>query len=236
MTISSDVQQPFVGDYVELYTIDTRRLGGPILYFTPNILDSNDLTSRVTWQGHAYTPIDMQVEGFEWNGRGSLPQPTVRFANASTLLATLVLSFGDLIGMPFTRTRTLGAYLDGMPAADPAAHFGVENFVIEQKTAQTKQMIEFKLSAAMDQEGVELPRRQMLRKCTRRYRRFVVGITFDYTHATCPYKGTNYFDKNDVPTTPNNDACSKNVTGCRLRFAPGALPTWAFPGLARLKL
>lgn len=233
-TIAEAQQAENVGQYIELFTLDASALGGSMLYFTRNPLENG---LYATWQGNEYIPIEIEATGFEYSAAGALPQPTVRVSNATGLMATLVLTYKDCIGFPFTRTRTFRQFLDDSPSADPNMHFGVEQYVIEQKTIHNKTFIEFALSVVFDQQGTMLPRRQMLRKCLRQYRRFVVGESFDYSKATCPYQGTDYFDENDQPCLAKDDRCSKNLTGCKLRFPfPTPLPTWAFPGVSRLRV
>ena len=90
----------------------------------------------------------------------------------------------------------------------------------------------------MDQEGRKLPGRQVLKDaCTHIYR-FPDGMgDFDYTNATCPYVGTDYFEATGASTNdPALDKCGKKLSDCRLRFGQhGVLPTRAFPGVARVR-
>ena len=235
--IDEDSQRLAVGAIVELFALDLTALGGSVYYFTPTAKAGG--VSPV-FQGHTYTPVDIVADGFEVSGRGTLPTPTLRLANTNRALTAVVNTYHDLVGATVIRLRTLAKYLDGEPGADPNAHYQPDIFFIEQKTAHNKLLLEWKLAAAIDVEGQKLPRRTINRSfCQHIYRRVIPGVTvdeetFDYSKATCPYAGSAYFDRNDESTTVENDACSKYLTGCRLRFGSEPLPTYAFPGVGRL--
>jgi lambda family phage minor tail protein L len=102
-----------------------------------------------------------------------------------------------------------------------------------------KRIIEWQLSSAIDQQGVTLPGRQVLRDtCTHTYRSFnTVTQTFDYSNATCPYTGALSFGLDDAPSGASGDICSKQLSGCKKRFGNnGNLPTRAFPGVGRVQV
>lgn len=230
--ISEDFQALEVGEVLDLYTLDLSPLGGGSYHFTPSV-DVSD--GEVTFQGIPYTPVDMVITGFETSGRGVLPRPTMRVTNTHRVLVALVQQFDDLVGAKITRIRTLSKYLDDGPEPDPAAHFPLDRWVVAQKSAMTKLYIEFTLSASIDVEGQKLPQRLILHDyCKRRYRKYDADKNaFDYTEAQCPYTDSLYFTKAGVSTLSlNEDVCSKNIKGCRLRFGT-RLPGWFFPGAGR---
>jgi lambda family phage minor tail protein L len=217
-------------DYVELYELDARSLGGDITRFTSSAFE----TGPVRRGGNDYLPMPVETEGWEWSGRGPLPTPILRVANVSLAFGAAVIAFGDLLGATVTRIRTFRRYLDGQPLADSTACFPLDIYRIDRKRLYTKVVIEWELAAATDQQGVYLPRRPILRNaCTHRYRIWT-GTSFDYTEATCPYAGDDYFDANGRPTTAAGDRCGKKLSDCKLRFGTAPLPTRAFPGVARI--
>lgn len=225
--VAEDVQQLAVGEVVVLYKFDATSLGSTTYYFTQAAYES----SAVTWQGNIYTPIDVDAEGFELSGRGTLPRPKFRIANTTLAIASAVLTYNDLVGAVVTRYRTLRKYLDGEPGADPTAYFPEDVYVVERKTAHNKTFIEWELSAYMDFEGKMIPRRQVLRDtCTRRYRYYTDGA-WDYSNADCPYanetvaQGCYFMQDGTYTTDPTEDTCGRRSVDCKLRFVtrPGGV-------------
>jgi lambda family phage minor tail protein L len=234
-TIASVGQSLAAGDVVHLFELDATAIGGDVYRFTMNTKGAQ----VVSYGGHIYTPIDIEAEGFEWNGRGTLPTPRIRIANAHLVMSAAVIAFDDLLGATLTRLRTFRRFLDGEPDADPDAHYEPDIFRVERKVSHNKIFIEWELSAAIDQEGRFLPGRQALRdSCTHRYRVFRPELNdFDFTKATCPYEGDDFFSRTGAPVgSPALDDCGKKLSDCTLRFGTDPLPTRAFPGLAKVRV
>jgi lambda family phage minor tail protein L len=230
--LSEDVQRLDVGKYVELFTLDFTKIGGQVLYLTPN---SKEDGNGLRFQGKVYAPAAIMADGFDVSAKGPLPTPTLRITNTVRSLTAIVNDLGDCKGGIITRIKTLEAYLDGEPTADPSEHFPLDIYKIRQMTGMNKSIIEWQLAAAIDVQGVEVPRRKVsAAHCGRIYRKYNAATdSMDNSNASCPYAGTNYFDINDKPTTKDKDRCSKFLTGCKLRFGRGGLPSWAFPGAGK---
>lgn len=232
---------------VTLFEIDATEIGGDIYRFAPAPLIP-DLTQpapeTVFWGGNPYSPCRMESTGWEVSGRGTLPSPNFKVANTQLTFSALAIAFKDLLGCKVTRRRTFRRYLDGMPDADPAVEFDPDIFQIEQKIAQNKQYVEWRLAPALDVEGRLIPGRQILQGfCPLRYRRWDVDAgAFDYSKATCPFTGdTNgnlmYDIQGNPVSDPALDRCAKRLNiGCKLRFPNQALPFGGFPGVARVRL
>jgi lambda family phage minor tail protein L len=225
--IASDVQKLNVGDLVTLYELDLTDVGSDqTLYFTEAIGEDYQ---PIYFGGQEYQPIQLDSDGWETSGQGTLPRPKLRVSNVLLSFASYVYTFQDMIGAKLTRRRTFKKYLDGEAEANPNAEFAPDIYVIRQKTQQTKAAVEFELSPYMDFEGIKIPKRQILRDfCTHSYR--YVGsdgttfVSYDPTHVdqrvTCKYSSDYYFTRNGVHTTnPANDKCGKLLTDCELRFA-----------------
>ena len=237
MTVNSEVQKLEPDAIVSLYTLDTTPIGGSDIFRFTTMPDSAGIP--LEYNNIVYTPIDIDASGFNWDGRGSFPKPKVRVSNVNNFVTAAIIELNDLVGSRFIRLRTFAKHLDNGSDPDPTAHFPLEIFVVDQKTKQNKMYVEWALASVIDQMGVEIPKRQCIRdSCTHRYRLWnPVTSTFDYTSATCPFVGANYFDEDNNPTTANNDKCNKKLTGCRARFgANGILPTRSFPGIARTRV
>ncbi|WP_431854313.1 phage minor tail protein L [Azospirillum sp.] len=233
--IAQEAQKLANDPYVVLFRMDAAALGGGVYCFTQSTSEG----APVTFGGITYTPVDIDAEGFEWSGVGSLPTPRIRVSNADRMVGSIANEYGDLLGAVLYRIRTFRRFLDGQPEADSSATFPIDVYKVERKVSANKVFVEWELSAAMDQEGRMLPGRQILRDaCTHRYRRFDASAgTFDYTKATCPFTGSGGFKPDGTPSAAAADACGKRISDCRLRFGTAApLPTRAFPGVARLRM
>lgn len=219
-----------VGDLVSLYTIDVSPLGVPNMWHFTN-------GTECAFRGTSYVSADIETEGFEWNGQGAMPQPKISVANATRMLSSITAQFNDLVGAKLIRLRTLRKYLDGEASANPAEVYAADIYTFEQKVAHDKNVMEWTLSAAMDQQGKMIPGRKVIRDvCLWRYRRWT-GSAFDYSKVQCPYAGAAYFDKNGLATTADQDACGRHVSDCKLRFGNNAeLPHGGFPGVTRIRL
>lgn len=241
------------GENIEIFDCDLEHINGA---FTVNVTGVKTFTfpvtgdfitvtaqsgqllralNKVKHNGIAYTPIPIALEGIEYNGQGSLPTPSLSISNGSRVLMAGIVTLNDLTGAKFTRIRTMRKFLDDGADPDPAATLPYDVYTINRKVKQNKYVVEFELASKFDQEGVKLPRRQMIKNtCTQRYRVFDAATgTFDYSKATCPYAGSQYFDELDVSTAfANNDVCGKRISSCKLRFGNEALPTRAFPGIS----
>lgn len=232
--ITAAVQSLTPGTLVDLFRLDARPLGGGLYHFTPSA------AHPLRFGGTEYAPVGIEAEGFELTGTGSLPTPKLRITNVTRVLAALVATAGDLLGADVVRLRTLADYLDDGPDPDPGMHFPADVYRVERLATFSPALIEWELSAALDQEGRKLPGRQVLRDaCTHRYRRFDPDTgAFDYTAATCPWTGTPYRDAaGAVVGDAVRDACGKRLSDCRARFGQGvALPTRAFPAVGRTRL
>lgn len=222
------------GVMVVMYELDLTDLGGSILRFASTV----DLNQPIYFGGERYMPIEIEARGFEWNGQGTLPTPTLRISNAEYIASSVAREYNDLLGATVTRIRTFSQFLDNGVDPDPGARFADDIYKIEQKKTQNKVFIEWELSASLDQQGRMLPGRQVLRDaCTHAYRHYNSDkMAFDYSKATCPYSGKNCFDESGQAVTEELDRCGMKISDCRKRFGQHAeLPTRAFPGLMRIR-
>lgn len=229
MTIQQEIASLAPGAVVVLYELDATAQGGTI---TRMHAGTNGLRQPVVWQGQTYQPFPIEAEGFEFSGKGQLPRPVVRVANAMGALSVLVRSYQDLLGAKFTRKRTLVKFLDAVnfpggvnPTADPTAALPDDVYFVDRKATENKVVVEFELAASFDVAGVQLPARYITQNiCTWRYR-------VNDESSACPYVGTNYFDGNDRPvSTAGQDVCGKRLSSCKARFGTNvSLPFGGFP-------
>jgi lambda family phage minor tail protein L len=105
---------------------------------------------------------------------------------------------------------------------DSTAEFPKEVFVLDRKSAETRDVVEYEMCAAFDLIGVRNPKRQCISNICQ----------WVYRSAECSYTGTSYFTENDVATTLANDVCGKRLNSCKARFGSTAqLPFGSFPGI-----
>jgi len=235
--IISEAQKAVTDTVVTLFDIDLTALGGGVLRFTPEL--NNPDAPVVEWRGENYLPLPVAAEGFETTSGGQFPRPKLSISNVMSLVKSEMITYNNFIGAEVTRWRTWAKHLDTGVDPDPDIYFPLDVYVVDRKSLENSQVIEFELSTIIDQQGIFLPRRQILRNtCTHVYRIYdTVEETFDYSRATCPYGGTNYFnDRGEPVSLPAEDACSKlTSTGCKNRFPNEPLPTRAFPGVGRFR-
>jgi lambda family phage minor tail protein L len=226
--VRRDIQHLDLGSLVQLFEIDLNSIGIDEHYYFHNGV--NGLGDDVVFDGITYTRFPIEAEGFEMNGTGQQPRPTLRVANITGLIGALSRENQDLVKVKFIRRRTFPKYLDAVnftggvnPTADPNAQLPQEIWFIDRKTSENQIFVEWELASASDMTGVLLPRRQVIQNV----------CLWQYRSAECGYTGGAVADKNDQATTDiNQDACGKRLQSCRLRFGSNAeLPFSSFPSV-----
>lgn len=116
MSINSDIQKLEPGAIVEVFEVDAEDIGAGTLRFHGYPQDK-----PVWWQGNRYEPWAIEASGFQRNGEGRQPAPTVRVGNIGVdehgkpiagVISAMCRMYGDLVGARFIRRRTLAKYLD----------------------------------------------------------------------------------------------------------------------------
>ena len=232
MTIRTDAQRLDAGTVVELFEIDARGIGGNRHRFVPGPWNG----AAVTYQGHDYAPTPVTLKGLRYAAGGKPPRPTLRLSRLDAAVASAALGTSSWRGAKLTRLRTLARYLDGEPEADPNRHWPPETWRLDALASANRAETVWQLTSPLDLERRPLPGRQILRDvCAWRYRERD-GSAWDYTRAQCPYTGTGYFDATDNPVTEAaDDACSRRLSGCKLRFPGQALPFGGFAGVGKVR-
>lgn len=228
MSRYEDQQSLLPGRIVELFDFDLSPIRGETSVY--RWCSSFKESGNVVWRGNTYTPIPVEASGFERTGKGQLPTPIIKVANAKLVPSAIIAELGDPLGARLTRWRVHEKYLDGNDLASTTDHYPIEVFLVERKKVETQAYVEFELSSVLDNEGMMLPRRVVLRNaCLQRYRIYDSGSSaFDYSNATCPWAGSDsvqggtegpFYDDSDQPVTdPSQDRCGKRLTSCQLRF------------------
>jgi lambda family phage minor tail protein L len=163
--------------------------------------------------------MPIEIEGMDQSSKGTLSRPKVRVANMDGTISALLGTNEDLICAKVIRKRTLAKYLDaanfsgGNASADPTAAWPDEIFYIEQKSAETIDVIEWQLVSALDCQGLKLPRRLIQ----------ATVCPWVFKGIECGYPGA-------IAT------CSRTLAACKgIWGAEAALPFGGFPASARIR-
>lgn len=117
---AEDLQGIAPSAIIELYTLQlfANLHGSDYIYYFHAGANATNTNGQIVFGGIPYLRYPVEVTGFEYNGQGQLPRPTLRVANLfSTITAILQVvntysPGNDLLGAKFTRIRTLARYLD----------------------------------------------------------------------------------------------------------------------------
>ena len=192
-----------------------------------------NVTGNIVWNSNDYVRLPVNAEGFEYTNTGTLPRPTLSVANLDGAITALLLGVNlttpgnDLTGAKVKRIRTLKKFLDGESAADPYATFPVEEWFIDRKATESRDVVSFELASKFDLSNKELPNRQVVANICQ----------WQYRSSECGYTGSNFFDIDDDPVnTLAQDACGKRLSSCKKRFGEnGQLPFGSFPGAGLIR-
>lgn len=211
---------------IEMFVLDASIHGLDILRFHAG---TNELKTNIIWQGNSYVRFPVKASGFEYSGTGPAPRPKLQISNYMSSITSVLIGNDDLLGSKITRKRTFKKYLDAAnfsngenPSADPESYFSDEVYYIDKKTLESRSVVEFELSSALDLQGVMIPRRQIIQNC----------CCWKYRGTECGYSGTNYFTSLDISTSSQSqDVCGKKLSSCKIRFGESSeLPFGGFPG------
>ncbi len=241
MGIYADAQKLEVGQLVDLFELDATGIGGTLQRF-----HGYAQVGPIWWQENQYDPWAIQAEGFEQVGEGQQPTPTLSVGNIGLdaagnpipgVISALCIALDDLVGARVVVRRTLGKYLDarnfpdGNPTASSEEELPPEVWIVQQKTAETAEVVEFELSSALDFNGQKLPGRQI-----------IAGVCGwltrgGYRGPYCGYTGSRMFDVEGNPVSdPARDRCSGLLSDCKQRFGEYEVINFGgFPSADRIR-
>jgi|TARA_R100000479_G_C6391244_1_gene205239 lambda family phage minor tail protein L len=165
-----------------------------------------DAPGNIVFDSQEYFALPVEADGFEYKGDGTLPRPTLRFANVNAYMTSILLAINvvnphnDLNGARVKRTRTLTRFLDavnwqngvnpyGNP--DPGSKMPDDIYYIDRKTQETRQLVEFELSSSFDLANVSAPKRQAMQNLCQ----------WKYKSKECGYSGDDEFTATGVSIT-----------------------------------
>ena len=176
--IVSNLQNVNPSSIIELFTLTLdNNLHGASTVYRFHAGSSLKDNGEIVWAGNSYQRFPIEAEGFAFQ-RGQLPRPTLTVSNALGTITAILLNVNstttgnDLTGATVIRIRTLARFLDAvnfpgssnpLGTPDPTAEFKRQIYVIDRKTTENREVVEFELAGAIDMAGVRAPKRQ----CTR---------------------------------------------------------------------
>lgn len=161
MTIAQDIQKPVLPGIIELYIFDMVAIGGPVLYFTPNV--SPNGVGNVSFGGQVYNPLPVGGTGWEVSIDGAPPRPSMKISNITRFIQPFLTQYKDCVGTKVTRMITTETYLDSGATPDGTAVLSNQVYYVNQLASQTKYEVEFKLASPLDNPNLKLPKEQVLR-------------------------------------------------------------------------
>ena len=255
--IANAIQEIAPGALIDLYQLELNVAQHGIAetyYFHAGTSMNNN--SELIWNGQSYMALPIEVEGFEYNGQGTLPRPKLRISNILGAITALIVTLPEgLEGAKLTRIRTLARFIDAdnFPAGIDylltedsfALMYEDDTFIFQEvgnpfgtpdPTAEFPREIYFvdrKSAENRDVVEFELASAFDMAGIRAPKRQCITRCQWVYRSAECSYTGTNYFNASDAPVgNANQDVCGKRVDSCKARFGQKAeLPHGGFVGI-----
>tara|TARA_R100000995_G_scaffold76137_1_gene45694 strand:- start:318 stop:938 length:621 start_codon:yes stop_codon:yes gene_type:complete len=146
---------------------------------------SMNSNANIVWQGDTYQRFPITATGFEFSGSGQIPRPTLTMSNLGgvdrsgvvisitdlLIIVNLTTPHNDLLNATLKRLLVLASSLDNANFSSGSNPFGtpnsnelpVEEFVIDRKSIETRDQVEFELVSRLDTENKKVPARQITR-------------------------------------------------------------------------
>lgn len=157
-TVREQLAKPFVGNLVELYTIDLTPIGGGQVYrFTPSS------STPVQFNTLEYTPFPIQISGQSRDMNNAPGRVDLSISNINNVLRAHIVSLGDIVGARVTHIRTFENFLDGQPDGGTNQSFPIMRYTVFQKKIFNKTSVAWVLTTELDRPDLMLPRRQCLK-------------------------------------------------------------------------
>lgn len=143
---------------------------------------------EIKYQNESYQRVVVKMEGFERKSTGVIARPIMTFANLGGVVkdsntglvitmsdflqqVNVVTPHNDLIDAKVTRKMPLASALDNDNFTSGTNPFGTpstnrmrdEIFVIDRKSVENRQVVQFELAAAHDLENRQIPQRVVTR-------------------------------------------------------------------------
>ena len=156
----------------------------PIVFYFHAGTNMNS-NADIIWQGNSYQKFPITAQGFEFSGKGQIPRQQLTMSNlggitrsGSVLSVTDLLIIvnqttphNDLLGAKITRLLVLASSLDNANFSSGSNPFGTPNsnqlpeeiYIIDRKMSESRNLVQFELTAANDTQNKRVPARQVTR-------------------------------------------------------------------------
>ena len=146
---------------------------------------SMNSNANIIWQGDTYEKFPIDAQGFEFSGKGQIPRPQLIMSNLGgitrsgsvlsvtdlLIIVNLTTPHNDLLGATVTRLLVLASSLDNANFSSGSNPFGTPNsnelpqeiYVIDRKMSESRNLVQFELTAANDTQNKRVPARQVTR-------------------------------------------------------------------------
>ena len=146
---------------------------------------SMNSNANIIWQGDTYQKFPIDAVGFEFSGKGQIPRPQLTMSNLGgisrsgsvlsvtdlLIIVNLTTPHNDLLGATLTRLLVLASSLDNANFSSGSNPFGTPNsnelpqeiYVIDRKMSESRNLVQFELTAANDTQNKRVPARQVTR-------------------------------------------------------------------------
>ena len=114
--IFSELQSASPSAIIELFQLELNAAqhGADITYYF-HTGTQEGTGAPIVFDGESYIPLPIQAEGFAYDGKGSLPRPTLAVSNLFNVVSGLIATLpAGLEGAKVTRIRTLAKFLDAV--------------------------------------------------------------------------------------------------------------------------
>ena len=189
----------------------------------------NGYENTIIFKGNEYYYLPIKADGFDF-GDQRLPRPTITADNTDSFFSLKTEFFKDFIGYSFIRTRTFVKFLHGDNFANSVNPHGTptevsyppEKYIVNRKTSETENHIQFELVSAMEKEQAFIPNRKVVyNACQWQYRHSIGcgytglpvtdsrGNTLTFSGSTPPAEWsstTTYNSGNYVKISPIGDS------------------------------
>lgn len=208
-------------------------------------MPSGDITTKSftltgDWQTISYTKTMDSTDAALLTVRFDFPQTGITIGDQCLIRNPQVFE-GDEAG--YVETQATGVFLPGSSTVyeivqdykpedsdpDPTQELPPEVWLVEQKTAENAEAVEFTLKSAIDFDDKQLPGRQIIASVCPWL--WIGGYRGPY----CGYTGSAYFDKRDNPVSdPTLDQCGGRVSSCKARFGSNPMNYGGFEASDRI--
>lgn len=253
--IAGDFQRPDPSAIIELFELqlftDIHGINDIYRFHAGTNLVNN---GELVWKGNNYLRFPVEADGFEYNGQGQLPRPSIRISNILGSITAILLSLPNgLEAAKITRIRTLAKYIDAanypsfgnilLEDGDVLLLEDGSNLLQEPINPTEDFSAEFpreifyidrKIAENREIVEFELVSSMDLANVRAPKRQCISNICqWQYRSTECGYIGTNYFNAADQAVgSAALDVCGKRLNSCRIRFGQNAeLPFGSFPGI-----